>query len=466
MAASATRAHRAAGGRKPPLAPGKRVIVRFDRMGPDGEALATVDGQSLAVPYAAPGEEASVRILEAGHGLLRGRLLALRTVSSQIARPLCPHFGVCGGCQWQHLAYPAQLEQKTGLVREALECAGLTGVSIEPAVGWEPPWEYRTQLEAVVGVREGRPILGFYAWGGDRVARIRQCPVQHPGNVAALQAVQAAWESLAPAMAGPMPGQMILRAIRSRVGAATGEVMLGLAVSEPLTVAGRATAVRSVLDRVPGLVSIMEVRVPRRGHLLDGRHPALLWGRPYVREEIAGVRYHVPLLAEFPLNARALPGLIEMVLTQLDAGPADTIADLDAGIGAYTLHLALGAGRAIGITREEDLDTAWANARLNGLANLMFYARDPGRALEKGARGGRIQRAFLHPPGTGLRPGVLGALRRAGASRVVYLGRALVALGRDASALRQEGFRIVRVQPVDLSPHTSRVHALVTACAD
>lgn len=446
--------------------PGTRVTVRFDRMGPGGEALATVEGRVLAVPYAAPGEEASVRILEARGGMLRGRLVALRRVSSRIARPPCPHFGLCGGCQWQHLEYSVQLEQKTALVREALGRAGLSDLSVHPAVGWEPPWEFRTQLEAVVSTRQGRSVLGFFAWGGDRVVRIQQCPVQHPGNVAALGAVRAVWESLVPAVAGSVPGQLSLRAVRARVGAATGEVMLALAVSEPLSVAGRAAVVRALLDRVPGLVSIMEVRVPPRGPMREGRRATLLWGRAYLREEIAGVRYHIPLLGEFPLNARALPGLLEMVLAQLDAGPADAVAELDAGIGAYTIHLALSAGRVIGVTEEEHLDAAWGNARLNQVTNVMFYARDPLRALEKALRHGPLRIAFLHPPGRGLAPGVPGALRHAGVARVVYLGRALVALGRDAAALQHEGFRIVRVQPVDLSPQTSRVNALLTCVAD
>jgi 23S rRNA (uracil1939-C5)-methyltransferase len=182
-----------------------------------------------------------------------------------------------------------------------------------------------------------------------------------------------------------------------------------------------------------------------------------------VAEEVAGVRFHVPLLAEFPVNARALPGLIEMILTALDPSSADTVVEPDAGIGGYSLHLALASARVIAVTDAPQLNAAWANARLNRITNCQFYARDPVRALEKALRRGPVHLAFLHPPGTGLAPGVPRALRQAGAVRVVYLGRALPALARDAAALAREGFRIRQVQPIDLSPQTSRVHALVTA---
>ncbi len=457
---------RRGGGAKGRLVPGKHVTVRFDRMGPDGEALALLEGRLLAVPYAGPGEEATVRLVEVRPDRLSGQIVALRSVSTRITRPRCPHFGRCGGCQWQHLEYPVQLEQKTLLVREALERARLRDLRVDPAIGWEPPWEFRSRLHAVVSTRDGRPVLGFYAWGGERTVDIETCPVQHPGNVAVLSAVRAAWDYLAPAVARGAGGPGILRGVMGRVGASTGEVMLGLAVDEPLHAAGRVGAVGALLDRVPGLVSIMEVRVPRRGHVLRGRRVSLLWGRPYIREEVAGVRYHLPALSEFPENVRALPGVIEMALEALDAGPDDMIFEPDAGVGAYTLHLALGAGRAVGVTTDGDLQAAWDNARLNRIANCMFYARDPLRALDKVRRHGPLRRAFLHPPGRGLPLEMPEALRRAGIGRAVYLGRALGALGRDAAALAAAGYTIVRVQPVDLSPQTSHVAVLVTCVVE
>ncbi len=456
--------------------PGRHLAVRFDRMGPDGEALAAFEGRTLAVPYAAPGEEATVRLVDVAPGRLHGRIVALRSTSACVVRPRCPHFGRCGGCQWQHLDYPTQLEQKTLLVRDALARAGLGGLRVDPAIGWDPPWEFRTRFEAAVGTRDGRPVLGFFTWGGERVVDVRTCPVQHPGSVAVLSAVRAGWAALAPDVLaharigsrrrpGPADGGGPLRGVIARVAAATGEVMLALAVCEPLSLAGRAAAVHALIDRVPGLVSIMEVRVLRRGHLRRGRPASLLWGRGYIREEVAGVRYHVPVLAEFPANARAFPGVIEMVLAELDAGPGDTIVEPDAGIGAYTLHLALSAGRVVALTDDRLLDAAWANARLNRIQNCLFYTRDPIRALEKAARRGPVRLALLHPPGAGLPAGLPDALRRVGVARAVYLGRSVGALCRDAAALGRAGYEITRVQPLDTSPQTSRLTVLVTAAA-
>jgi 23S rRNA (uracil1939-C5)-methyltransferase len=305
-------------------------------------------------------------------------------------------------------------------------------------------------------VRDGRRVLGFFSWGGDRVVEIGQCPVQHPSNVAAMNAVRMAGEALHPVADS-------LRGVISRVGAASGEVMLGLSLIRRLTSKERGVVVHALLDTVPGLVGLMEVHATRRGRLMAGRRADLLWGRSYVEEDVAGVRFHVPLAAEFPVNLRAVPGLIEMVLAALDASSSDAVVEPDAGIGGYTLHVALGAGRVVAITTVDQFDAAWANARLNRMTNCLFYTRNPLRALEKAAQREPIRLAFLHPPGTGLAPDLPAALRRVGVQRVAYLGRSLRALTNDAVALEQEGFRISRVQPIDLSPHTSRVHALITA---
>ncbi len=437
------------------LGRGSRVVCAIDRMGPDGAALGRAGGRVIAVPYGAPGDEATVEILEGGREPVLGRIVALRRQADRVVDPLCPHFGQCGGCQWQHLDYAAQLQQKTLLVRQALAHPGLRDLEIEPAVGWGPPWGFRTLLQATAGPSASGSVLGFYAWGGTRVVDVQACPIQHPANVALLAAVRHGWPALS---GGPR-----LRGVIGRAGAATGEVLLGLAVAGALDSTGRTAVVRALLDRIPGLVGILEVCVPRSGHLLTARRTSLLWGRAWLREEIAGVRYSIPLLAEFPANPRALSGLIELVLATLDASTADAVVETGAGIGAYTLHLALGAGRAVGVTSAALLDVARANARANRIENCAFYARDAVRAVEKAARSRPVRLAFLHPGETGLAPGLAPALRRAGVRRVAYLGRSLRRLGGDAAVLRAAGYRLLRARPVDMSPHTSRVSVLIAA---
>jgi len=445
---------RAAPGHPRALARGARITCTFEQMGPDGEALGRGGGRIVAVPYAAPGDQATVEITEPDRKPARGRLVALREPAAGAGEPLCPHFGDCGGCQWQHLDYAVQLEQKTRLVREALG-PGLPDLPVEPAVGWGPPWGYRSLLEAAAAAPSQSPALGFYAWGSDRVIDIQTCPVQHPANVVLLEAVRARWPRL--------PDGPRLRGVLGRVGSATGEVLLGLAVGGRLDAGARTAVVRALLDRIPGLVGIVEIAAPPAGHLLRSRRSSLLWGRAWVREEVAGVRYRVPLLAEFPANPRAFAGAVELVLGALDASRDDTVVEIGAGIGAYTLQLALATGRAVGVTTGALLAAARANARHNGLENCTFYARDVVRAVEKAARVRGVGCALIRPQGGALAPAVVRALRRAGVRRLAYLGRSLRGLDRDAAALRAGGYLLRWARPLDMSPHTSRTSVLMLA---
>jgi len=433
--------------------------VRFDRMGAGGEALAALGQRTLAVPYAAPGDRAVVRIVSSDGGMLRGQLVKLLRSSPNIVEPRCAHFGVCGGCQWQHLDYTAQLEQKQNLVRDALRHAGFPDLSVPPAIGWEPAWEYRTQMHVFVGTRGEEPILGFHTWGGERIVDIRGCNTSHPELVRALEGLRTVWRlRLAPHLRSPAA----IRSVRLRVAEATGDLMVGLVVPVPLSSDDREQVVVAFLDQVPGLTSLIEL-TPRPGpHGIEEYDADLLWGRPYLRKEVLGVRLQVPPLANFPVNGRAFPGLLELILERLGGSPTDGLVELNAGIGAFTFHLALDVARVVAVTAERDLDAAWTNAGLDNFSNVTFVADGFGSEWHEAVRGEPARLAFLHPPGTGLPPAATRALKLAGVQHVVYLGSALGALARDVAVLVKEGFSLRHVQPVDLSPHTSRVHGLLT----
>ena len=439
--------------------PGRQVTVRFDRMGAGGEALAAVGGRTVAVPYAAPGDRAIVRIVPSGGGTLRGRLVKLLRSSTQIVRPRCAHFGVCGGCQWQHLEYTAQLAQKQELVRDALRAAGYPELVVPPTVGWDPPWEYRTQMNVFVGARGDELILGLHAWGDERLVNIRQCSTSHP---ALGRGARCFAEDLAAPPRVPPGGLSAVRGVRLRVAETTGDLMVGFVVTRPMSSEDRERVVGAVMDQIPGLTGLMEF-VPRSGtHASEEYDTSLLWGRAHLRDEVLGVRLQIPPLGDFPINVRAFPGLLEMILAELDGARTDALVELNAGIGAFTLHLALDVGKVIAVTSERDLDDAWTNAGLDDFSNVTFVAEGFGSEWQEAIRDEPIRLAFLHPPGTGLPTAAGRLLKHAGVRHIVYLGGALGALTRDVVALGNEGFRVESVQPVDLTPHTSRAHALVT----
>ena len=158
----------------------RRIELRLTDMAHGGEALGRYEGKVVFVPYAIPGEEALVEIIEDKGSYARAQLVEILSPSPHRVEPPCPHFGPgkCGGCQWQHIAYPAQLEFKAAVVRDQLARLGrLTDIPVKPTIPSDPPWHYRNHVQFTVD-NDGR--LGFVATDGRRVEPTQKCYLLHP----------------------------------------------------------------------------------------------------------------------------------------------------------------------------------------------------------------------------------------------------------------------------------------------
>jgi len=447
-----------AGGLRP-LRPGTQLTVTFSAMAPDGAAVARVGRVRLAVPYGIPGETAVVEVTQTSP-VLRGRIVGLMRKSPDAAVPPCPHFGRCGGCQWQHIALDGQRRLKQAMVVEALRGAEVEPPAVAPCVGIEP-WTYRTVLTATIGGRAGVPVAGFHTWGGGAVVPVESCAVQHPTNVQLLHAVRDAVAALRLPPYDPQARRGLVRGVVGLTAAATGEALAVLSTTGPLP--DRMAFVRALLDRVPGLVGILLTVQRRPLPRLLGPRLDLLWGRPFVREELLGVRWRLdPRLPVLP-SPRALELLFETVREAARLRGEEQVLEAFAEGGVLTLALAACVRRAVGVVADrEAMTAAWATAAANGIANAVFYTRDPGRVLVKlHRRGERSDVLVLAPPGAGL-PAELGpALQAAGPPRLVYVARSLRALAEDLRRLRGWGYAAGAVRPLDLFPQTSHVHTVV-----
>src|SRR5438046_8010349 len=163
------------------LRPGQKLTLSFRSLNLDGAGVATAGSQRIAVPFALPGEEAIVEITRGGRRP-EGKIVSLVRKHATAPPPPSRHFGVCGGCQWQHLSYAAQLEHKTRLVRAHLEDALRDAtLTVRDAVG-AAPWEYRNRAQAAFAPRQDKVVVGDYTLGDDlpRV-HVQKCPIQ-PGR--------------------------------------------------------------------------------------------------------------------------------------------------------------------------------------------------------------------------------------------------------------------------------------------
>jgi 23S rRNA (uracil1939-C5)-methyltransferase len=446
---------------RPPAAlrVGQKLLVVFRGVTSEGAGVAAVGAQRVAVPFALPGEEAVVEITRAGRRAT-GTLVTLVRRSADSVPPRCRHFGACGGCQWQHAAYPAQLAYKTALVREGLRSVlEGSGVVIRDAAG-AAPWEYRSRVQAAFGLRRDRVVVGYYARTGElRVINVQECPIQPAVNVQVLHAVRDAVTALGWPVYDRTTGAGLVRGVVGQVGVSTGEVMVVLCAARE--VPDRMALVRALVDRVPGLVSLqLSVQPARTPEMLGSVR--LLWGRPYIEDVIAGLRLRLYATAAVPPNPRAVPLYLEAIARAVEDG--GVVVDVACEEGLVPLALASRARTVVGVAPDRDaMRRAWENADLNGIRNCVFYTRSPARVLRKlRERGEEVDALVATARGEPTPPEVFAEAAQAGIRRAVCASHSLTLLARDVAAARACGFVPVEVQPVDLLPQTSRIHAVVS----
>ena len=443
----------------PRLEVGRRLAVKFAGLAYDGAAIARVGPATISVRYAIPEEEALIEVVRTGPAPL-GRIVAIQRKSPDAATPLCPHFGRCGGCQLQHITLDGQRRHKTALVVAALRDAGVREETVRPCGGGEA-WAYRSVLRATFDRRGQTTVAGFFGWGDQRLYNIATCPIQHPTNVRILEVVREAVRALGLPPYDRHNGTGLVRGVLGMTGHATGEALAVLSTAAPLP--DRMDFVRAVLDRVPGLVGLLLTVQPGRTTVFFGRTVSLLWGREYFEDEILGLRVRLSAQAEVLPNPGALPVLLAAVVQAAELRGDEQVVDTFAEAGLLLLALAQRVRRAVGVVSDRRaMAEAWATAQRNGIANAVFYTRDPAKVLAKlHQRGERTDVLVAGPPGDGLPETLHDVLAATGPRRMVYIGRSLPVAARDLVRLRRAGYAAASVQPVDLFPQTGHVHAVI-----
>jgi 23S rRNA (uracil1939-C5)-methyltransferase len=387
-----------------------------------GEALGRHEGKVIFVPYALPGEEVVVEIVEDKGRYARSRLLEVVRPSPDRVEPRCPHFGTCGGCQWQHVAYEAQLRFKEEVLREQLErIGGISKPPVKPSLGAQDPWSYRNNVQFHLN-EEGR--LGFLAFRSWEVVPIEVCYISHPLIEEVFRALDLAFPQL--------------KRLSIRVGTRTGQKLLILEMEE---------------DLIPAL----EVDEPLScvEFLSDGTLLTLV-GDNHILEEVGGRRFRISAASFFQVNTEQLEQLIEVVRRYLAPQGHETLLDAYCGVGTFGLSLAGEVGQVIGI---EESDSALADARFNAQEgeNVEFIG---GRAEDILPELVKVDVAILDPPRQGCAREAITPLVRLAPAKIVYISCDPATLARDIKRLEEGGYHLVEAQPVDIFPQTYHIEAV------
>ncbi len=359
----------------------EEITLQLTAMAHGGAALGRdADNRVVFVPYAIPGERVRVRPAEGKERYTHAQLLEVLDASPQRVPPRCPHFGVCGGCHYQHIAYPAQLDFKTQVVRDQLERVGkFASPPVERALPSPAAWEYRNSV-AFSPTEDGR--LGFWSHSEERVVPIRECHIIRPELQALFQDLDLALPDL--------------RRLTLRVGA-DGDLLVVFETEDA---------------EPPALEADFAVSAAM---LLPTGEAANLIGDNVIYERCAGREWQVSAGSFFQVNPPAAEHLVRLVDDLVALRDGEAVLDLYSGVGLFTAGLARVAGRVAGVEANPDA-VADAAVNLDDTDNVELYEGAVEEVLPA-----LVDQPFdvvvLDPPRAGVEPAVIDALLEIGAAR-------------------------------------------------
>lgn len=448
--------------REIPVIIGQEYEMEVERLGLHGEGVGYIDGLTVFVPYGLPGERVRLRIGTVKKSYAAGTLLALLRESPDRTAPRCPVYTRCGGCQLQHLTYPAQLAYKRQQVVDAIErIGGLKGVPVHPVKGAASPWHYRNKMQLPVGRVGGAIAVGCFAQGSHQIVDTEECFIQQAANNDLIGAMREAVAKFRLPVYDEARHTGVLRHIMGRVGK-DGELMAVLITAVPDL--PQADALADFLrQRLPRLVSLQQNVQGQRSNIILGAHMKRLWGQPTIRDQIGPLHFHISVRSFFQVNTPQAEVLYRQVLRYAALQGQETVLDVYCGTGTITLFLARHAQRAIGIEIvPAAIRDARKNAADNGIKNAEFIAGDATKEMPRLYKEGlRPAVIIVDPPRAGCTAVVLEAIAAMKAERIVYVSCNPASLGRDLAILQGLGYEAKEAQPVDMFSMTAHVETVV-----
>ncbi len=440
--------------------------VEIESLNLNGDGVARLGRQPLTVPFTIPGERVRVRLGAARAGITSATVVEILRASPDRVSPLCRHFGpraengrICGGCAWQHIAYPAQLALKaqtvTRLVRDKVP-TGPVARAMLAATSHASPWHYRNKVHFVVERGEaGALVMGHFARSSRRIVAVKECPVHDERGNAVAFALRDACRAA---------DTREVKSIAVRSGLTRSETMATIVVASERDKRVR-VASRQALAGPAAPTSLHVNFHPRGDAFIFGRETKHIAGPERLREEVGGASFLISPTAFFQTNVRAAELLVQQVLASVPAGAV--VLDLYAGAGLFALPLALRGHTVVAIEENRAaVADGEASRRLSRIpeSRCRFIAKPVEVALGAGRRS--LSHDFdvvvLDPPREGCRPATIDRLlSHHEPSTMIYVSCDPESLARDLLRITGRGYAIDSMQPVDMFPHTPHIETVV-----
>ena len=464
--------------------------VTIEAVAAEGKALVRVDDLVVFVPLVVPGDVVDLQLTRKKHHYAEAEAVRIVQPSPLRAEPFCPHFGVCGGCKWQCLPYEEQLRWKQQQVMDALTRIGKVELpACSPILGSAQTREYRNKLEFGCAnkawltrqqIQSGQTFdlpgaVGFHAGGSfDKILPIDECHLMEPVNNRLRLAIRDYAYVHGLSFYDQRAHEGLLRGMMIRTSNTGGLMLLVQFCIDSAEAQQQAEALlQHLADKFPEITSLLYVNNQKFNDTFNDLPVVVFRGDDHIFLQMEGLRFKVGPKSFYQTNTNQAYELYK-VARSFAFEPEDDadgvvgeerplVYDLYTGTGTIANFVAHKARKVIGIEYvPEAIEDAKVNSALNGIDNTQFFAGDMKDMLTEQfiATHGRPDIIITDPPRAGMHADVVEVILKAAPRRIVYVSCNPATQARDL-ALLDADYKVTRIQPVDMFPHTHHVENVV-----
>ncbi|MBI4419115.1 MAG: 23S rRNA (uracil(1939)-C(5))-methyltransferase RlmD [Ignavibacteriales bacterium] len=451
----------------------------------EGKSVARVDGYVLFVEGAVPGDVALVRIIKTRKQHGEAKILQLVTPSPLRVSPRCPYVGTCGGCKWQHVDYSAQLRFKEQQVRESFErIGGFRSPDVLPIIGSDEIFFYRNKMEFSFSEKNWKseienrkstisqdfapqpPVyLGLHVPRRyDKVLDIQECHLQSVESTSILNFTRAFARASGLPVYSSEAHAGYFRFLVVRQSKRTGDLMVNLVTFEDRPNVMRQYA-KELRREVPSVTTVVNTINEQKAQIAFGDREQVIYGDGVIREKLGRHMFMISAASFFQTNTAQAEKLYGVAREFAGLTGAETVFDLYSGTGTIALFISDRSANVVGIdSLERSVRDAELNTRNNGVKNCAFLVGDMKDRLTKDTG---WMKSFpkpdvllIDPPRSGMHPGVVDGILKLDVPRIVYISCNPVTQARDVALLCRGRYRLLKLQPVDMFPHTYHIECV------
>ena len=436
--------------------------VTIEDYSSDTSGICRINGRVVFVPKAIPGEEWEIKIVKVRHDCAYARGERLLKASPARIVSACPYFGLCGGCDTQHISYEEELRFKLGLVNSALRRIGKQSMQATEIIGSENISHYRNKGIFAIGTIDGKARCGFFRERSHQLIAVDDCLIQDELSCRAAIAVTEFMNANGISPYDEAAGTGAVRHVFCRRSVHGSDVLLCIVSREGL---GKKTqafidCLRKACPELTGIV--LNINRSTGNTVLSGDFYTL-WGRGSINDTLCGFKFDIAPQAFFQVNPPQAERLYARAIEYAALTPDMLALDLYCGAGTISLCLSAHAKKVIGAEIvPEAVDNANKNALANNVANVEFILADAGQAAKAlYERGERPDVVVVDPPRKGLLENAIEAVAAMQPQRIVYVSCDPATLARDILRFNAYSYTLEKVTAVDMFPRTRHVETVV-----